>query len=109
MAAAAITIIENPATIESDATGAVITKALRNMSGYLCNLGTADVFMFASVDDRVPATTAAVAVTNAQAQQIFVLPAGASMPWLRSYNSIAHKTASGTAVLIWYPEYSVGR
>lgn len=101
MASAAITIVQNPATIESDTTEVVITKGFATMTGELRNHGPADVWLKISVD---PATAAATVVTTgAQAQSQCPLPAGASIPIHMRYLTIAHKTASGTATLSWVP------
>ncbi len=113
MASAAITIIENPATIESDTTEAVITKQtltareFENMSGYLNNHGPADVWLVVSV--VVGTAAVSVATTGAQAQLQIPLPMGASFPWLCIYASVAHKTAAGTATLSWEPSHESRR
>ena len=98
MASAAITIVENPATIETDGTAAVITKStgLTNMEGTLVNAGLVDTWL------KINGT--GVVTTNAQAQNIVPLPAGASMPWLKSYATIEHKTAGAVGVLAWFPD-----
>ena len=103
MASAAITVVENPATIESDTSEAVITKSTSFplMQGYLTNHGPADVWCKTSVTGTAAST---VVTTGAQAQHQFPLPAGQSIPWLRHYFSIAHKTAAGTAILSWTPD-----
>jgi len=103
MASAAITISEQPATIESDTNEAVITKntSLKDMTGTLVNAGTTDVWCKASVSSTAPSS---VATTGAQAQLQFPLSAGASIPWLAHYTAIAHKTASGTSTLAWFPD-----
>lgn len=102
MASAAITIVENPATIESDTTEAVITKSTSfpGMEGELVNHGPADVWCKTSVTSTAAAT---VVTSGAQAQHQFPLPAGASIAWLPTYFSIAHLTAAGTATLSWRP------
>lgn len=102
MASAAITIVENPATIESDTNEAIITKDanLPQLAGVLSNASLIDTFLSFSVS---AAAAAAVATTNAQAQKIIPLPAGASVPWLPHYSSCKHKTAAGAAVLSWTP------
>lgn len=104
MASAAITVSQYPATIESDTTEAVITKntALYTMSGSLTNHGPADVWCIASVNSTA---ATGVATTGAQAQYQFPLPAGSSVPWPYIYFSVAHKTAGGTAVLSWHPDF----
>lgn len=108
MASAAITIVENPATIESDGNAATITKSdtLRSMTGVLVNMhASVDTFLAISVTDTVgvPATSAA------QAQLQCPLPAGESIPWLAHYKSIAHKTAGSASVLAWIPDRSYQR
>lgn len=102
MASAAITIVEAPATIESDATEAVITKdaTIPLVRGELRNHGPADVWCKVAVDGTTPAT---VVTTGAQAQLQVPLPAGGVLPWLRFYSGVAHKTAGGTATLSWVP------
>lgn len=102
MASTAITIVENPATIESDTTEAVITKntLLVDMEGVLTNHGSADAWLKISVTSTAAAT---VVTTGAQAQLQCPLPAGASIDWLPHYSSIAHKTAAGTSTLSWKP------
>lgn len=102
MASAAITIVESPATIESDTTEAVITKDtnLPALRGVLRNHGSADVYCVVSVTST-PASS--VATTGAQAQLQFPLPAGGEVQWLKHYQSLAHKTAAGTSVLSWLP------
>lgn len=115
MASAAITIVENPATIESDTSEAVITKntsmgdggGLVRMEGTLRNHGPADVWLKVSVVAGTPAAT--VVTTGAQAQLQVPLPAGSSLPWLFHYATIAHKTAAGTAVLSWVPHHATRR
>ena len=104
MASAAITVNESPATIESDTTEAVITKAtgLVPMQGELRNHGPADVWCVVAVTGAA----ATVVTTGAQAQLQVPLAAGGSLPWLRHYTSVAHKTAAGTAVLSWVPNHS---
>ncbi len=108
MASAAITVTENPATIESDSSEAVITKdtAMKNMAGFLSNVGTTDVFCVVSVNDTVAVT---VVITGAQAQRQFPLPAGATIPWLHHYKTLAHKTAGGTSTLVWFPDHNARR
>lgn len=109
MASAAITISEQPATIESDTSEAVITKqaSLRNMQGELRNHGPADAWLKISVDQD--AAAAGVVTTGAQAQLQVPLPAGGSLPWLHHYHSVAHKTAAGTATLSWVPDHHARR
>jgi hypothetical protein len=107
MASAAITLAENPATIESDTSEVVITNASglrggKTFQGELRNHGPADVYCKVSVTPGTPAAT--VATTGAQAQLQIPLPAGSSIPILFHYFTIAHKTASGTAVLSWVPD-----
>lgn len=104
MAATAITIVESPATIEADETGAVITKntGLNQMSGVLVNAGLVTVWLKISLTDTA---ATAPALTNAQAQLTVGLPPGANFPWLAHYKSIFHKTAAGTtSTLYWYPD-----
>jgi|ERR1043166_6481033 hypothetical protein len=105
MASAAITIVENPATVESDSSEAVITKdtSLKNMCGFLQNVGTTDVWLKVSVTDTAAAT---VVTTGAQAQNQVPLPAGGVFPWLKHYKSVAHKTAGGTSTLAWVPSHN---
>lgn len=113
MASTAITVIEQPATIESDTSEAVITKhsistsapeptGLPAMEGTLINHGPNDVWMKVSVVQGTAA--ASVVTTGAQAQLQVPLPAGGEFEWLPQYSSIAHKTASGTAVLSFRPK-----
>lgn len=108
MASAALTVVENPATIESDTSEAVITKdaTLQNMSGFLSNVGTTDVWCVVSVNSTVAVT---VVTTGAQAQRQFPLPAGGTIPWLKHYKTLAHKTAGGTSTLVWHPDHSARR
>lgn len=105
MASAAITVVQSPATIESDTSEAVITNGgttiLKQFVGELRNHGPADVWCKISVDINTPAAT--VVTTGAQAQLQVPLPAGACIPILVHYKSIAHKTAAGTATLSWVP------
>jgi len=117
MAAADITLAENACSIESDGTGAVISKPgiggnvstpdLSSMWGYLRNHGNADVWCLISITST-KAVLASVATTGAQAQLQVPLPAGGTLPWLSHYKSIAHKTAGGTATLSWTPEIGRG-
>lgn len=117
MAAADITLAESVCTIESDATGAVITKPgldsniltpnLSSMFGYLRNHGSADVYCLVSITST-KAVLGSVVTTGAQAQLQVPLPAGGTLPWLSTYKSIAHKTAGGTATLSWTPEIGRG-
>jgi len=104
MPSAAITVSENPATIESDATEAVITKnsTLRTLQGELRNHGPADTWLMVSTTEGTAAVT--VVTTGAQAQSQVPLPAGATLAWLNIYWSIAHKTAGGLATLSWVPD-----
>lgn len=103
MASAAISIVETPATIESDSSEAVITKtaAFYTMEGYLINHGPADVWCKVSDTDTAASS---VVTTGAQAQKQVPLPAGSQLEWLPSYNTVAHKTAAGTAILSWQPK-----
>ena len=103
MASAAITIIEQPATVESTSSEAVITKdtSLLNMEGELRNHGAADVWCKVSVTTTAPSS---VVTTGAQAQLQVPLPSGGSLPWLAHYTAVAHKTVSGTATLSWVPD-----
>lgn len=104
MAAAAITIIGNVATLESDTTGAVITNGGDSRyCGELRNHGPADVWLFISQDARDLALTSDVVTTGAQAQQQIPLPAGSSLTIKHDYGTISHKTAAGTAILSWVP------
>lgn len=110
MAAADITIIESPATIEGDTTGAIITKstAFPQMSGFLRNHGPSDVYCLVSVTTAA-AVLANVATTGAQAQLQVPLPVGGVLPWLKHYGSIAHKCKAGTAVMSWIPDHNARR
>lgn len=106
MASAAITVVQNPATIESDTSEAVITNGSSSVNGQqytgeLRNHGPNDVWCKVSVTFGTSATT--VATTGAQAQLQIPLPAGSSIPIYKNYYTIAHKTASGTATLSWVP------
>jgi len=115
MAAAAITLAENVAEIESDTTGAVITKfgldsggaqiGFYFMFGRLYNLGPADVFYAVSMNNQTAAATTDVVTTipPAQVQKKGVLPAGGSIFWPKHMATFAHKTAAGTATLKWVP------
>lgn len=113
MAAAAITLSDNVATLESDSTGAVIsngttetnseTAAKPRVRGELRNHGPSDVYCFISQDERDAALTSDVVTTGAQAQQQVPLPAGASIPIYKDFKTIAHKTAAGTATLSFIP------
>lgn len=107
MAAAAITITGVCATIESDTTGAVITNGAASerpsFCGELRNHGQADVWLLVSQRLESAATVANVVTTGAQAQNQIPLPAGATVLIRNDYKTIAHKTASGTAVLSWMP------
>ena len=104
MASAAITLAGNPCTIESDTSEAVITNgsstegSIRFM-GELRNHGSADVWL--KIEENGAA--ASVVTTGAQAQKQLPLPAGSSIQVLKSYSSIAHKCAAGTATLSWMP------
>lgn len=102
MASAAITITNNPATIESDSTEALITKdtALLQLEGELVNHGPQDVWCKASLTDTAAAT---VVTSGAQAQNQFPLPAGAKIDWLPNYKSIAHVTVAGSSTLSFRP------
>ena len=100
MASAAITIIEQPATIESDVNEAVITKEMANLRGVLGNASLVDVWLKVSVTDTA---ASGVATSNAQAQLMYPLVAGSQFKWLRNYTSVAHKTAGAAAVLSWAP------
>lgn len=108
MSSAAITIVESPAQIESDTNEAVITKSteLPFLQGELRNLGAAAVYLKISVN-----ATAASGVTTdgAQGQLRVPLPSGASLPWLFNYQSLAHKTAAGAAILAWVPNHNSRR
>lgn len=105
MAVGAITIVENPATIETDSTGATITKStdLPRMEGVLHNHGPEDVWLSVSVSSSAPD---AVVTTGAQAQLQVPLPAGGELPWLWHYTKITHKTAGGTSTLSWKPSHA---
>lgn len=109
MASAAITITGGaPATIESDSTGNVITclNASRGgCVGRLYNLGSADVWARVELDDTAGAASD-VATTGAQAQLQVPIPADGWLDILTHYRSVAHKTAAGTAVLVWQPQHS---
>lgn len=102
MASAAITIVNTPATIESDTSEAVITKdtTMPALAGELRNHGSADVWCVVSITNTAAST---VVTTGAQAQLQIPLPAGGSIPWLVHYKSLAHKTAAGSATLSWVP------
>lgn len=104
MASAAITIVESPATIESDTNSATITKStlLPGLLGTLVNAGSVTVFLSFGVTGG---TAPAVATTSAQAQLQLPLPAGCSCPILPHYTSIKHLTASGASVLGWIPAF----
>lgn len=101
MASAAITLAENPATIESDTNEAVITNS--GLQGVLVNASSTTAFIKVSVTGT---TASSVPTTNAQAQYVVPLPSGASMPVLANYNTLAHKTASGSTVLGWFPGFT---
>lgn len=112
MAAADITLARNPAVIESDTTGAIITKVAafdganvvsRALSGLLMNHGPNDLYLLFSVSDT-PAVLADVATDNGQGQLECILPVNGEIKWLPHYGSAAHKCAVGTAVLTWRPE-----
>ena len=106
MAAAAITVVGVAATIESDATGAVITNGPTDQISYhgeLRNHGPSDVWCFISQDSRDTALTSDVVTTGAQAQNQVPLPAGATIVIRRDYKTLAHKTAAGAATLSWVP------
>ena len=105
MASAAITVTENPCTIESDTSEAVITKnaSFPDLHGELRNHGPSDVWCKVSVTSTPAAT---VVTTGAQAQLQIPLAAGGSIPWLNIYRTLAHKTAAGTATLSWVPSHS---
>jgi hypothetical protein len=105
MASAAITVIEQPATIESDTNEAVITKGLGQMTGTLVNAGETDVWCVVSKSGAA----SGVVTTGAQAQFQFPLPSGASVPWLSHYATIAHKTAADTSILAWFPDKEYNR
>ncbi len=102
MASAAITIVENPATIESDTNAATITKnaALTSMAGVLVNGGTIKTFIAITCLGN---TGGVLATTDAQIQLVVGLPPGASMPWLPHYASASHKTGSSSTFLYWFP------
>lgn len=102
MASAAITIVDSPATIESDSTEAVITKntEMRSLSGYLSNVGQVDTWLVVSVTSTAAAS---VVTTGAQAFLQIPLPAGGVFYWRPQYRSVAHKTAGGTTTLAWMP------
>ena len=103
MASAAITIVESPCTIESDTSEALISKGarLKSMVGKLINHGPEDVWCKVSVVRGTAAAT--VVTTGTQAQLQVPLPAGGALDILKHYDSIAHKTAGGAAVLSWQP------
>lgn len=119
MASAAITVVGNCATIESDTNEAVITNGTstlvaqtgetirRPFDGELRNHGPADVWLKVSIIDATPAAT--VVTSGAQAQYQVPLPAGSSIPIGKIYYSIAHKTAASTATLSWVPKSSYER
>lgn len=109
MAAAALTLAENPATIEADSTGALITNGVldnqttgpRAYEGVLVNGGSKTVWIAFSWT-----STAAVApaLTDAQVQGTIALLAGASMPILRHYRTFFPKcTGAEISVLYWFP------
>ena len=97
MASAAITITNTVATIESDTSEAVMTKdtAMYGLAGVLVNGGSTTTWI------KVNGT--GVVTTNAQAQNLVSLPAGASMPVLKNFATMAHKS-TGTTVLFWFPD-----
>lgn len=96
MAVAAITLTEVPTTIETDGTGATITKTMKLMSGSLVNGGASKIWLAIN--------GATIATTDAQVAGVVGLPAGASMPWLTHYTAIQHKTAGAAGVLYFYPD-----
>lgn len=102
MASAAITLSEQPATVESDSTSATITisTALLGLNGFLTNHGPADVWCSVSVSSAAADT---VVTTGAQAQLQVPLPAGSTLQILPHYTSIKHLTASGIATLSFRP------
>lgn len=108
MAAANITLINNPATIVCDETGAVITNGddpQRTLEGVLVNAdpaaggGTVYIkFTNLEADPTAPATT------DAQAQNIVGVPPGASFPVLVHYRKMYHIMKAGkTSALYWFP------
>jgi hypothetical protein len=113
MAAAAFTLAENPATIEADGTGALITNGAdadatsgageRRYEGTLVNGGSATVWIKFSWTST-PAT--APALTDAQAQGTIGLPSGASIPILRHYRTFFPKCNATTTTLYWFPNGS---
>lgn len=109
MAAAAITLADNPATIESDSTGAVITNGSQDgigssVDGYLRNHGPADVWLLISQSTVTAAAVASIVTTGAQAQGQVPLPAGSAICIREDYRTIAHKTAAGLATLSFVPD-----
>lgn len=102
MASAAITIVDAPATIESDITERVITKdaSMPLIEGTLVNHGPTDVWMKISVS---PTAAATVVTTGAQAQLQCPLAVGDEFCWLPHYQSVAHVTKAGASTLSWRP------
>lgn len=99
MASAAITVTDQPATIESDSSEAVITLGY-GKGGMLYNVGSTDVYAKVS---RTSTEAATVVTSGAQAQYQVPIPAGGSLRVLPHYRSVAHKTISGSSTLAWQP------
>ena len=108
MAAANITIGGLGDRIESDTTGAIITKVSltlpsNTLTGYLHNLGSATVHILASAGETA-AALADIQTDNGQDAGQNSIPAGGYYRVRGHLRSIAHKTAVGTAVLLWQPD-----
>ncbi len=104
MASAAITISVSVATIESDSSGAVITKAMTGLCGYLYNLGPSNVFAKVIYGNGTAPAATDAATTLAQAQNQVCIPSGGWLRVTKQISAIAHETISGIAALSWQPD-----
>ena len=91
-----ITLAANVATIEADTTERTATKDPTTLRGWVVNGGSVKVFI-----NDIGGT---VATTDAQAQNIIGLPAGASFRFMRWKTTFTYKTASSSSVLYWFPD-----
>jgi hypothetical protein len=98
MASAAITLVQNPATIEVDTNNNAIMSKANNLSGVLVNGGSQTVFLNTAGAGASPATN------NAQAQNVVGIPAGGSFKVLRFYTKISAIVPGTTSFLWWIPD-----
>lgn len=97
-ASASATITGVEATLECDSTIVTATKSVANMSGYLVNGGSNNVFVnFAG--DGTCATTDAQNLTGT----IKMTP-GSTITVRKTCTKFSYKAGAATSVLYWFPE-----